>query len=277
MDPLIYREHLLHPLLVEWVTCAWYYERDFSAGDDIEEVIPDGFVELTIQLGAPYRDGDRRLPECVAIGTLHRPLTLRARGRVRQWSLRFPWWAVAPFGDVRAFAGRPWAPALEVFDASLIDAVQAAARTEGPVTAFERVLLTHVLEWSGGPDSLQIAGRQAARFAGHVTVEALAGACRRSQRQLQRDSRAVLDATPQQMIARVRFEWARRLLIESDRPLAQVAVDAGYADQSHLARAFASFAKMTPSTYRDQFRNSLASGADVALVQDTRPPSGSYW
>lgn len=277
MTSLIYREHLLHPLLVGWVTCAWYFERDYCEGDDVEDVVPDGCVELTVQLGAPYYHGGNRLSECVAIATLDRPLILRARGQVRQWSLRFPWWAVAPFGDVRAFAGRQWAPAREVFDASLLDAVQAAARSSDPLMAFERALLTHILEWSTSYDSLRTAGREMARYVEHVTVDSLAVACRRSQRQLQRDFRAELDATPQQMIGRVRFESARRLLIESDRTLAQVAADVGYADQSHLARAFASFAKMTPSAYRARFRSALASGSDVVLVQDIRPSNGSDW
>lgn len=49
---------------------------------------------------------------------------------------------------------------------------------------------------------------------------------------------------------RRRFQYARELLGRLDVPLAQIAVDAGFTDQSHLTHTFKRFTGMTPSRYR---------------------------
>ncbi|MEU6221964.1 AraC family transcriptional regulator [Streptomyces sp. NPDC047022] len=269
MAAIAYREERLHDSLSEWVECAWFYERTLGT-DEVEDVVPDACVELVVQLGAPFRDDAGPLPECVAIGTSDRPLRLVADGRVAQWSVRFPWWGLAPFGDVRVFRGRQWAPADEVFATHLVGEVSAAARSTDPVSGFNRALLAQLWAWTTPQDDLRIAGQRIAGRAAGMSVESLAEACALSQRQLQRNFRAALGSTPQQMIARMRFERARRLLMASDDPLADVAIAAGYADHSHMSRAFASFARMTPSAYRRQFRAAAGgSGSDVALIQDT--------
>jgi AraC family transcriptional regulator len=49
---------------------------------------------------------------------------------------------------------------------------------------------------------------------------------------------------------RRRFEYARQRLADRSMTVAQIAVDAGFADQSHLTRTFKRFSGMTPSAYR---------------------------
>ena len=49
---------------------------------------------------------------------------------------------------------------------------------------------------------------------------------------------------------RRRLDYARRQLADPDRPLAQIAADAGFADQSHLTRVFKRFTGLTPGQYR---------------------------
>jgi AraC-like DNA-binding protein len=49
---------------------------------------------------------------------------------------------------------------------------------------------------------------------------------------------------------RRRFEYARRELADADLPLNEVAVEAGFADQSHLTRTFKRLTGMTPKQYR---------------------------
>ena len=52
-----------------------------------------------------------------------------------------------------------------------------------------------------------------------------------------------------------RVEAARKLVRESDRSLADVAIEAGFADQSHLCRAFRRVLGTTPARYRDCARD----------------------
>jgi AraC-like DNA-binding protein len=49
---------------------------------------------------------------------------------------------------------------------------------------------------------------------------------------------------------RLRLEWAARRLAESDEPIAVLAVEAGFADQPHLTRAFRKFSGLTPARNR---------------------------
>lgn len=52
-------------------------------------------------------------------------------------------------------------------------------------------------------------------------------------------------------VRRLRVEWAQRRIAETDDPLATIAQQAGYADQSHLTRAFRRHFGITPGRYRD--------------------------
>lgn len=49
---------------------------------------------------------------------------------------------------------------------------------------------------------------------------------------------------------RLRLEWVARRLAESDGPIVSLAIQAGFADQPHLTRAFRAFTGLTPARYR---------------------------
>jgi AraC family transcriptional regulator len=51
-------------------------------------------------------------------------------------------------------------------------------------------------------------------------------------------------------VRRLRLDWAARRLAESSEPLSAVAQGAGFADQSHLTRAFKQYLGLTPARYR---------------------------
>jgi len=64
--------------------------------------------------------------------------------------------------------------------------------------------------------------------------------------------RAELQQTPQQWLSALRLRRVREMLAGSDLPLAQLALCAGYADQSALTRAMRRATGMTPAAYRKQ-------------------------
>lgn len=47
-----------------------------------------------------------------------------------------------------------------------------------------------------------------------------------------------------------RLEWAARQLSATDRPIVEIALEAGFADQSHFTRRFRDYAGSTPRRYR---------------------------
>jgi len=56
--------------------------------------------------------------------------------------------------------------------------------------------------------------------------------------------------SPHKFVLRQRVERARQLLKETDAPLAQVALESGFANQSHLTQAFKRHLGLTPRMYR---------------------------
>lgn len=55
-------------------------------------------------------------------------------------------------------------------------------------------------------------------------------------------------------VRRLRLDWAAAELVRSDVPLAGLAVDAGFVDQSHFTRAFRARFGITPGRYRAAHR-----------------------
>lgn len=55
-------------------------------------------------------------------------------------------------------------------------------------------------------------------------------------------------------VRQLRLDWAAGELVRRDSPLAEVALAAGFADQSHFTRAFKRYAGLTPSAYRSTRR-----------------------
>lgn len=80
-------------------------------------------------------------------------------------------------------------------------------------------------------------------------VEALAAAAGLGRRTLERRFGAALGVSPVQHLRWLRFERARRLLGGGRRAHADIALDAGYADQAHFIREFARFSGLTPGRW----------------------------
>ena len=64
--------------------------------------------------------------------------------------------------------------------------------------------------------------------------------------------------TPGEYQQRLQLRAACELLRNPDRPLAEIAADCGYSDQSHLTRKFRKFAATTPSEFRRTIARSTA-------------------
>lgn len=74
-----------------------------------------------------------------------------------------------------------------------------------------------------------------------------------SHSQYDRAFRRHFGAAPRQHRALARLRHASRLLLTSSRPIAEVAVEAGFYDQSHLTAAFKRALGLTPARFRGVF------------------------
>jgi PAS domain S-box-containing protein len=82
------------------------------------------------------------------------------------------------------------------------------------------------------------------------TIGEMAAVASMSVYQLDRRMQQVFGLTTGQWILKTRIGHARRYLIESDRPIAEIALDVGYSDQSAFTRRFRRATGLSPSEYR---------------------------
>ena len=83
-----------------------------------------------------------------------------------------------------------------------------------------------------------------------LSLEALAQQIGFSSYHFARLFRQTTGESPHQFVLRQRVERAQRLLKETDAPLAQIAIESGFANQSHLTRTFKHQLVFTPRVYR---------------------------
>lgn len=111
-----------------------------------------------------------------------------------------------------------------------------------------------------GYDPKLLVGRVVTHLNDHLAdpnldLDQLADAAHVSPSSLGRAFRDVLDTTPWRYVMRRRIDHAKRLLADTDRPLADIALDAGFYDQAHFSRTFKRFTSTTPGTFREEHRD----------------------
>jgi transcriptional regulator GlxA family with amidase domain len=93
-----------------------------------------------------------------------------------------------------------------------------------------------------------------ANIGGRLCTAELAAIARLSENHFARAFKNTLGAPPHAYVTERRIRHARKLILETDLPLSQVALEAGLADQAHLSRLFRRFFGGTPSACRRQNR-----------------------
>lgn len=88
------------------------------------------------------------------------------------------------------------------------------------------------------------------RFRGAVGVSDMADSAGLSVRQLERRFRAALGVTPREFLAKTRVLAACRALRETDAPLAAIAAECGFCDQSAFTEQFRRAVGLTPLRFR---------------------------
>lgn len=111
-----------------------------------------------------------------------------------------------------------------------------------------------------------------ARLSQAVSIRAMASHFGFSEGHFSRWCRGKSGQTPHQLVLSARFERAQLLLVETDWPLAQIAIESGYYDQSHFTHCFRRVSGMSPASYRrTQCQNSRV--CDIGRLKAQQAPS----
>ncbi|MEW6125899.1 MAG: AraC family transcriptional regulator [Acidobacteriota bacterium] len=92
------------------------------------------------------------------------------------------------------------------------------------------------------------------RFQENLSLDELAGSAGVHAVHLARSFRKFHHCTIGDYVRELRIEYASRQLSYTDKPLAEIAALAGFADQSHFSRLFKRQTGMLPKAYRNTFR-----------------------
>lgn len=94
----------------------------------------------------------------------------------------------------------------------------------------------------------------AAQAGGDVSIAEIAAACGMSRSYFIRSFRETTGKTPYRWLIEHRVSRARTLLAQSRDTIAEIAINCGFADQSHLTRMFTREVGMSPSIWRRDYR-----------------------
>src|SRR5690242_6502870 len=145
--------------------------------------------------------------------------------------------------------------------AELRERVRAAPGWPERFAVLDEILLRRIGPGPGTAPEVSWAWRQLLREGGAIRVSELTAGTGWSSRHLTSRFRAEIGLTPKAAARVIRFDRARRRLVNQltaggDYLLADLAADCGYFDQAHLAREFRALAGCPPSQWlAEEFRN----------------------
>jgi AraC family transcriptional regulator len=87
-----------------------------------------------------------------------------------------------------------------------------------------------------------------------VSLDAVARGCNMSVSQFGRTFKKTTGLTPHRWLVQRRVERAKDLLLRSMLPLAEIALDCGFSEQSHFTRTFTRMVGTSPGEWRRQRR-----------------------
>lgn len=84
-----------------------------------------------------------------------------------------------------------------------------------------------------------------------LSIDRIARRLGLNKRQVERHFRNALDTSPQSAFQAIRLSFAKHLVVSTQKPIAQIAVDCGFCDASHLNRNFKQKYGQTPNAMRN--------------------------
>ena len=254
MSAASYREVLPAPFLRRFVECYWFLQGDASSASDPQPILPDGCMEIVLNLGDPFRrchpDAERApsqlQPHRMLVGQMDRHVTVRATGLVDVVGVRFhPSGAHPLLRFSMAELSNHLVPLEEVID--LPETLSGGSSIRERIRSLDAVLTSRFQSASGLDPDLDRAVKTLVDAEGRISVDALAAGMGVGPRQLERKFRERVGLGPKRFAKVLRFQGVFRRANADERLWAALALDCGYYDQAHFIRDFKSFTGTSPS------------------------------
>ena len=246
-------------MLRPYVRCYWTLRADAAPGSTPQRVLPDGCVEIIINLGERFIRHDaagrtERQPRELVVGPTTRHMSIAPSGSIRLVGIRFAPGGAVPFLSVPPQEVRDAAPALaDVAPPLEDDAVdRLASAPYGTESAILDTALGRRLARARRLGDRRVLALARATFAADkpLRVDTLTLLTGLGARQIERVYRDNVGFGPNTLSRLARFQRVVRDVEPGPGvSWARLAAQHGYADQSHLAHEFREFAGTTLTRY----------------------------
>lgn len=253
-----YRELPPPSQLRPFVRCFWVLENAGGPGAT-ERILPDGCVELILHYGAPMAREDEsggleEQPHAIVAGQLRSAARFVSTGSLGMIGVRFEPWAAGPFLRESLAAVTEQIVPLDAFwgaeAGELTERIAAAPDDEARVAILTERLMARLLPPDETGRALGAALGWIAESRGAIAIEEIARRLSWSRRRLERRFAEAVGLPPKSLCRIERFQHVVASLADDARPrLVDLAIDAGYADQAHLAREFRELAGIPVTRY----------------------------
>ncbi len=250
-----YRQRPCPPPLSRYVECFWRLAAGAAAAPPVEQVPPDGCVELIFHLGDTFRSWaaaePERQPAAFVVGPSTRFLLVQPTGAVETLGVRFRPGRAGPFLGVPLSELTDRVVPLDLLLGgtlrALIGRVQETASWSARCLLLERFLLggSRSVRHDGG---VEAAVTGVLRTRGRLGVAELGRRTGLGARQLERGFRERVGLPPKGFSRVVRFQGVFEALRQDATPRwAELASACGYYDQAHLVGEFRSLCGRPPA------------------------------
>jgi AraC family transcriptional regulator len=141
----------------------------------------------------------------------------------------------------RRLSGDPIADSLDLIDAHLL-----TAPTQ------------HSLEQKGGLSLSKLSRAKTLlveKSSRDIPLADIARECGLSRQYFTKSFKATLGVTPHRWLQQYRLKKAKHLLQTTSHPIADIAIECGFADQSHFTHVFVALTGGTPAAWRREYRS----------------------
>ena len=265
-----------------YIRCYWQVS---GSGGGVERVLPDGYPEWILHLGERPRVFDARgqahlQARAVLAGQLLSPLVLDTAGRRDTVGVSFWPDGVAALFSIAMADIRDQPVALSPVpraEAELRQRLGLGRSIAERASVLDEILWRASSATRSKPVLAPVLGRMAA--VPGVRVESLASASGWSRRHLERRFRHAVGVSPKTYLRIARFRRIAALPTPHRRGVdwAQVALEEGFSDQSHMIREFRTFAGVTPTRFQapdESLQAALAQRAGGESAAGHEPRSG---
>jgi AraC-like DNA-binding protein len=245
--------HRPPPALAPWVAGIWFARG--LADSPREVVLPNGYVELIVSLGAPQSALGRTFRGAFVAGTQRGPLLISDEGGADLVGIRFrpgglfPWLR-APLCELTDRVEEAHDTGLGWMERELRERLGDAPDDDAARLAIvTRELLGRAHDLAPDPRIARAVGQVRSAHADQ-SITGLARALGVSHKHLDGLFKARVGVSPRKLARVLRFHSVvTRLQHGPPRPWATLAAEHGFADQAHLAREFRTFAGVTPGVF----------------------------